>query len=1028
MTMKPDRIIPIVRDGGHRSDARRGDGRYAGAMGAAGAEPEDPARRRLLKWMAASTALAAAGCSGPPQEAIVPYADMPEGGPGDEPVFYASAVTRGGHALPVLVETHMGRPTKIEGNPGHPMSLGSTDAWAQAAILQLWDPDRSRTIMRGEAVADWASARDALLDRLAAHDADGGAGLRVLTGHVTSPTLERQLDALAARFPAMRRHRHDPLHDAAAEEGARRALGYPAHAMYRLDRARIVVAVGTDLFVDTPGNVRHARDFARTRGDVAAAARTRPAVSGAQLPRARLYAVEAMPGLTGAVADRRWSMAPDAMGAMLRRLAHALGVPGAAPVAGQAARWEAPLAEALRRNAGAALVAAGGMLSADDHAVAWSINAHLGAVGTSVVPVPARAVAGMAALTDDMRRGRVDTLLVVDTNPAYDAPDRQRFVEALRDVPLSMHLGLYRDETARACGWHIPRSHELEAWSDALAWDGSAVIMQPMIAPLHGGRSPHTLLQLLVDGREITAHDAVRETWRAVWAGAFAERWQAALRAGYAGDGRSAAPMALSSIAAATSATVGPAVASPPETSAARDAGLIALLLPDPRTGAGAAANNAWLQELPRPLTGLTWDNAVYIGPETARAHGVDTGDVVTLAGAHGGAVDGPIHVLPGHAEGVLTLHLGYGRRHAGRIGDGVGFDAYGLQALDADDLPVRHVPVTMARTGRTHRFARVQTEFSMHGRDIVRVEDIQAAGAPPGAETRAHPGPRPHPDRHPDPHPHSGPPPRPAPQPGSGRQQEEARAGQDARQPSLYPERDYPDYAWAMTIDLDKCIGCNACTIACQAENNIPTVGAEEVRRGREMHWIRVDVYREAGRRLFQPVPCMHCEDAPCEPVCPVGATVHDSEGLNAQVYNRCVGTRFCSNNCPYKVRRFNFFQYSDESEASAAHQNPDVTVRQRGVMEKCTYCVQRISRARIRAQKEDRGLRDGEVVTACEAVCPTQAIVFGNLNEPGSRVNAARQSPRAYTLLEELNTRPRTRYLARLDDPDADLEPHDA
>ncbi|AOB33711.1 hypothetical protein AKI39_13380 [Bordetella sp. H567] len=1005
------RTIPIH----HATDDPGEDAR------AALAGPDDPARRTLLKWMAASAALAAAGCSGPPDEAIVPYAHMPEGGPGDEPVFYASAVTRGGYAQPVLVETHMGRPTKIEGNPLHPMSQGATSAWAQGAILQLWDPDRSRTVMRGEAVSDWTAARDALVERLGVHAADGGAGLRILTGGSTSPTLARQLDALAARYPNMRRYRHDPLHDAAAEAGARQALGYPAHALYRLDQASVVLAVGADLFMDTPAGVRYARDFARGRGDAAPAGAPSDAQAAARAsrPRLRLYAMEAMPGLTGAMADQRWAMTPAAMGAVLRRLAHALGVPGAPAPEGQGAPWESRLADELKKHGGAALVAAGPALSVEDHALAWSINAHLGAAGKSVMPVRTQAVPGMGALLADMRDGRVDTLVLIDTNPVYDSPGAQRFADALRRVPLSMHLGLYRDETARASTWHIPRAHELESWSDALAWDGTPTIQQPMIAPLHGGHTPHTLLRVLLDGAEADAHAEVRQTWQARWGTDFEQRWPAALRAGQV-DGASpssagnpgVAPVAAAPASAQRppqGAPAGPQGDQPPRGGgpftlpdpARRTPGqLIAQVIPDPYLGAGADANNAWLQELPRPLTRLVWDNAVFIGPQTARAHGLATGDVVRLTADHGATVGGPVHILEGHAENAVTLHLGYGRRHAGRVGDGVGFDAYVLQGSDGAGMPLPAVAVAMERTGRTHAFAHVQTEMSTHGRDIVRVEDI---GAIPPAKAASPAG--------------------SAAQPG-----EKAGKKPEGPEPTLYPEVEYPDYAWAMTIDLDKCIGCNACTAACQAENNIPVVGAEEVRRGRVMHWVRVDVYREARKTLFQPVPCMHCENAPCELVCPVGATVHDAEGLNAQVYNRCVGTRFCSNNCPYKVRRFNFFEYSDRSEDAAAHQNPDVTVRQRGVMEKCTYCVQRISRARIRAQKEDRPLRDGEVVTACEAVCPTQAIVFGNLNEAGSRVNATRASPRAYTLLEELNTRPRTRYLARQADADARLEPDDA
>lgn len=984
--MDKPRTIPIVRVAGDMSARETTHDGEADT-------PVNPARRVLLKWMAAATALAGAGCSGPPDEAIVPYAHMPEGGPGDDPVFYATAVTHAGYAVPVLVETHDGRPTKIEGNPRHAMSLGAADARTQAVLWQLWDPDRSNMVFRAETVSEWDSAREALLVRRAHLEGTNGAGLHVLTGNVTSPTLLRQLDALAARYPAMQWHRHDPAYPVAAEAGAERALGLTAQPMYHLDHARVIVSVGTDLFMDTPAGLRFSRDVARGRGDAKPAAR------------ARLYAVEAMPGLTGAMADQRWSMTPAEMGALLKRLAIGLGVlqnrTDAAHDGSDAQGWESHLLDALRADNGQghALIIAGPALPAAAHALVWAINAQLGAVGKLVTPVPVRGASGLGALTQAIHAGTVDTLLVLDANPVYDAPGNTLFANALRQVDWSMHVGLYRDETARICTWHVPRAHELETWGDALAWDGTPTIQQPMIAPLHGGISPYTVLQVLVDGNDTDALAVVRQTWRTRWGDSeerfseqteqnqgatFESRWRAALRNGFVEEVGRPVPVSPDPIVPdAVTRAVLPDINPAPTGDDMGSPALTMQLLADPYLGAGAMANNAWLQELPRPLTRLTWDNAAFLGPDTARRYQIETGDVVTLKphGNDGAEVQVPVHLLPGHAEGLITLHLGYGRRHAGSVGTGVGVDAYALQGSDAQGDPLPTLQAVLTRTDGRHRFAHVQSEMSTHGRDIVRVEALDAVHVPPGPET-----------------------------------------------PSLYPKVAYLDYAWAMTIDLDQCIGCNACTIACQAENNIPVVGAEQVMNGRVMHWIRVDVYREQEETLFQPVPCMHCEDAPCEAVCPTGATVHDSEGLNAQVYNRCVGTRFCSNNCPYKVRRFNFFDFADHGESAAAHQNPDVTVRQRGVMEKCTYCVQRISRARIQAQKENRELHDGEVVTACQATCPTQAIVFGNLNEPGSQVNASRTSPRAYTLLEELNTRPRTRYLARREDAAARLEPDDA
>jgi Fe-S-cluster-containing dehydrogenase component/anaerobic selenocysteine-containing dehydrogenase len=1006
--MTSSRTIPI-----HSHPPAREDG--ADAL-------QNPGRRALLRLMAASAALAGAGCSGPPQEAIVPYVDMPEGQPAGEPVYYASAVVRDGYAHGVLVETNDGRPTKVEGNPLHAMSGGTSDVHSQAAILQMWDPDRSRAIAFKGGLAGWDALRTAVSQRLPAWQADGGRGLRILTGTVTSPTLLRQLQALQRQYPAMQWHRHDPLHDGAAQAGASSALGVPAMPRYHLDQARVVVTAGADLLGQGPAAARHARDFMATRrGDG---------------PRSRLYALETTPGLTGAMADDRRALSPAAMETVLRRLAGLVGIEGWAPAqTGTPAAWETALAQALREHAGQSLLAPGPALSPQAHALAWAINTALGNVGRTVTALPAATPLGLAELVHDMQAHQVDTLVIIDTNPAYDAPGELDFGKTLANVDLSLHMGLYQDETGRAATWHLPRAHDFEDWSDARAWDGTASIVQPVIAPLHGGRSPHVLLSLLADGVQDSARAQVRETWRAQWQGeqgvdekAFEIRWRDALRKGYiagsaptpinpspspsplkpapfaaaspavsespavppAGSGSPAASPAVSGSPAASPAVSGFPAAPPAVSGQTAAHTLLAVFVPDASAGAGAWSNNAWLQELPRPLTQMTWDNAALMAARTAYALGLDTGDVVTLAGRHA-SIEAPVFILAGHAEDTVSLPLGYGRRAAGRVGNGVGFDAYPLQELDAAGQPALQAQVTVQRTGRRHSFARVQTENVMHGRDLVRVVELDKLDAV-------------------------------APQPAGLMQRERQE------QPSLYPPVAYPDYAWAMTIDLDTCIGCNTCTIACQAENNIPVVGKDQVARGREMHWIRVDTYHDAqARTLFQPVPCMHCENAPCELVCPVGATVHDSEGLNAQVYNRCVGTRFCSNNCPYKVRRFNFYQYADESEDAAVYQNPDVTVRQRGVMEKCTYCVQRISRARIEAEKEGRAIRDGEVVTACQSACPTQAIVFGNLNDPASRISQAKASPRSYALLEEMNTRPRTTYQARVVDGAARLEPTD-
>jgi Fe-S-cluster-containing dehydrogenase component len=969
------------------------------------AAAEDLGRRRFLKLMAASAALASSACKGPPAETIVPYVSMPEREVPGQPLFYASAFVRRGYAHGVLVETNGGRPTKVEGNPDHPVEAGATDVFMQASILQMWDPDRSQTVQEGSELSTWPAFEAALEARRAQFARDGGAGLRILIGPSSSPTLARQLAAVTERYPNARWIAYDPLHDDGAHAATELAFGRPLDTVYRLDRVDVLVTLDADLFGGMPGAIAHARGFTAQRRLGANAA----AGKGMN----RLYAMESMPTLTGAFADERLARAPAQIEAALWRIAALLRVtPDAGPAAADPAdaRWEASVAKSLADAHGRALVVAGPSLSPATRALVHLINQKLGAEGRAVnyiepillgAPNHLDAVSRLAA---DMHAGRVDTLLMLDTNPVYSAPADLRFAEALQRVPFSAHLGLYRDETASAAGWHLPLAHNYEAWSDARAHDGTASIVQPLIAPLYEGRSIHSVLALLDEGGTRDGHAIVRATWQQgqqrgrdgrdetsnpgarygpdIGANpstsddpAFDRFWQDMLRRGLV-DNSAVQPVTV------RAASLPPRPESP-------EAPLVALFARDPAVDAGEFANNGWLQELPRPLTSLTWDNAALIGPRTAAAAHLRTGDRVRLH-ASGDAPDPagrgglvvPVLIMEEHAEGTITLPLGYGRRAAGGVGTGVGFDAYPMRSRAAWAAPL---PVRMERAAGRHDFVLRQIEVDMHGRPIVQVGEL--AGLQGFLKA------------------------------GEGRQ---------PPQPSLYPERkDDPDsYRWGMAIDLNACIGCGTCTIACQAENNIPVVGKEEVARGRIMHWIRVDRYRVKERTLFQPVPCMHCEHAPCEEVCPVGATMHDEEGLNVQVYNRCVGTRFCSNNCPYKVRRFNFLQYSNEKvESLKALQNPEVTVRHRGVMEKCTFCLQRITRARIDAEKRGTRIADGELVTACQQACPTGAIRFGDLNDPRADVVAAKAAPLDYVLLEELNTRPRTSYTTRVLNPDPEL-----
>ena len=926
-------------------------------------------RRGFLHLLGASLALAGlTACGRPPQGQLVPYVRAPAGQVDGLPRYFATTLTRDGCGHGVLVENHMGRPTKIEGNPRHPASLGGTDIFAQAAVLQLWDPDRSQTVMQRGDAASWDDFTGAALALGRRFERNGGAGLRVLSGASSSPTLAGLRATFARKFPRALWHNAAPGVDAALA-GAQIAFGAPFSTRLHCDRAAVLLALDADFLADPAAGVRYARDFA---------ARRAPQNQGAALN--RLYVVEPTPSITGAMADHRLPLAASRIELFARRLARRLGLDAAG---GDSApdtrdeRWLDALAADLLAHRGAALVLVGASQPPWLHALGHALNAALGAVGHTLEyldPVTdAAAGAPLAELARALHAGAVDTLLVLDANPVYEAPADLGFGAALARLPHLIHLGLYRDETGELAEWHLPLAHPLEAWSDARAFDGSASIAQPLIAPLYNGRSVNEVLAIVLGDDVREGRALVRRQWRAQLPDEAA--WAGALQAGVV-EG-SASP-------ARTPTQRADFLAQPPAPPAADEA-LEILFRPDATIGDGRWANNGWLQELPKPLTQLTWDNAALISPALAARQRLRNGDVVALRLGER-TLHAPVWIAPGQAEHSITLPLGYGRWRAGQVGNGQGFDANALRRAAS---PWHETGVQLQLTGERRELAATQHHFAMEGRDPVRVGTLDSyLQAPTDAGSKT-----------------------------------------GERAPSLYPPMPGGDYAWGMSIDLNICIGCKACTIACQAENNIPVVGRDQVQRGREMHWIRVDHYFEGAaenpRTVSQPVPCMMCERAPCELVCPVGATLHDHEGLNAQVYNRCVGPRFCSNNCPYKVRRFNFLQYVDTTtDTLKAQRNPEVTVRQRGVMEKCTYCVQRIAGARIQAERENRRIRDGEVVTACQAVCPTAAIVFGDSADAQSDVAQAKASPRNYILLEELNTRPRTTYLARLRNPNPALE----
>jgi molybdopterin-containing oxidoreductase family iron-sulfur binding subunit len=984
----------------------------------------DPASRRaFLKLMGASLALAGvggvSGCSGSAPEKIVPYVRAPEEIVPGRPLWFATALSLGGLGTGVLVKSHMGRPIKVEGNEKHPDSLGAVDPFSQAAVLTLYDPDRSQVVTRksgtssGREVGTWDAFFGRALDALDAQQANKGAGLRILTGTVTSPTFARQIRDFLKAFPSARWHQFEPLARDNAVQGAQLAFGEPVTARYQLDRANVIVSLDADFLAARPGNLRLARQFA---------ARREP---GPSRTMNRLYVVEPAPSVTGSNADHRLAVRAADVGAIAAQLARRLGVEAAsgeeAKVTAEQSRWLDALAGDLKKNEGSSVVLAGDGQPPAVHALAHAINDALKNNGKTVVysaPVeaePADQNASLRTLAGEMKAGQVKVLMILGGNPAYDAPVDLEFPALLAKVPFTAHLSVYEDETSALCHWHLPEAHELESWGDVRAFDGTVTIRQPLIAPLYEGRSAHEVLAVLGRHTIQSGREIVRDTWKD-WKGPTGDGetdWRTALHDGVlAGSELPAKDLKLKKDLKVTA----PPVAG---------SGLEIVFTADPTIWDGRFANNGWLQELPKPLTKLTWDNAALISPKTAESLGLlavgDVGDprneVIELR-YQGRTVTAPVVVMPGHADDSISVSLGYGRTHAGRAGNHAGFNAYAIRTSAA---PWFDRGVTVRKMGRsvplaTTQHHRLVEEPSEKGRrDLASVEEerrelvrfatlddfIKNPNFVHGNEDER--------------------------EPGFNESLYPPIAGSSSRlnDPTIAAQGEHAGYAWGMVVNLNTCTGCNACVIACQAENNIPVVGKGEVLNGREMHWIEVDRYYhgpvENPEIVHQPRLCMHCENAPCEVVCPVGATIHDHEGINNMVYNRCVGTRYCSNNCPYKVRHFNFFQYADQTTPSLALlNNPDVTVRARGVMEKCTYCVQRINAARYTAEEDGgRRIRDGEVVTACQQACPTRAIVFGNINDPNSAVSKLKADSRNYGMLSELNTRPRTTYVAKLRNP---------
>jgi MoCo/4Fe-4S cofactor protein with predicted Tat translocation signal len=968
----------------------------------------DPVSRRgFLKLMGASMALAGlAGCTKQPDEPIYPYVKAPEDLVLGKPVYFATASPFPTGAVPLLVKSDAYRPIKIDGNPEHPYNQGGSDPIAQGTLLDLYDPDRSqRVYYRGE-TRPWAVFLANYRAMLTDKKSSGGQGLYFLSSTVTSPTLAAQWKKGQATYPNAKWIQYDPVNRDSAYAASKAAFGDYADAQYKLDAADIVVSLDADFLSGAahPGFHRLAKDYANRRR----LEKGTPAAYSMN----RLYAVECMTTTTGMKAEHRLALRASDIAGFATALAAGVGV-GSAPSgytwSDNAQKFLAALAKDLKANGGKCVIIPGEQQPASVHLAAMAINDALGNVGKTVVynetvnPIPSIQGDDLKSLVADMKAGKVDWLVILNANPIYSAPADLDFADAFNKVGTVVHLGSHRDETGLQAHWHINATHYLESWTDARAYDGTVSVVQPMIDPLYGGHSAHEIVQSLLDNPDVSPYEAVRETWSAQATSAFKGAdadfgWRKLLHDGF-----------LANSAFTPKGGAGKASIPAPPPQAPADT-LEIVFRPDPHVYDGRYANVGWLQEIPRPITNLSWANAALMSYATLEKLGVSEHDVIEIT-LNGKKVLAPALAVPGHAYGSITLHLGQGRT-TGRVAGGVGFNAYQIRPSDS---PLFATGATIRKTGqewgiavpKSHHIDQRATyvggdgsgTHSLEGnesidRGIIRYATLDQFKQDPGF---AHEG-----------------------------------LGKDDPEPnmSMFPAYRYDKNAWGMSIDLNSCVGCNACVVSCYAENNIAVVGQHQATVGRIMQWLRIDTYYEgdlaAPRAHFQPMACHHCENAPCEQVCPVGATVHTPEGLNLMVYNRCVGTRYCSNNCPYKVRRFNFLLFSDyETESLKLMRNPDVTVRSRGVMEKCSYCVQRINEVKIEADKNNRNIRDGEIVTACQQACPTNAIIFGNINDATSKVAKLKKQERSYGVLADINTRPRTTYVAEVINVNPELTP---
>lgn len=986
-------------------------------------EWSDPvSRRHFVKIMSASFLLAGLGFAGSgcrrPEERIMPFTRLPENYTHGVPQFYATAMPGRTSALPLIVKSHEGRPVKIEGNDLYAETNGGTDRWAQASILNLYDPDRASKCKEGGNTR----SREAAFEMLAAisteAQAAGGQGLAFLCEHSSSPSRQRLEKALAARFPSAKWYVHEPVDTDITRRAALAAFGKSLRPHYLLEKADVVVSLDCDFLGSEDNVAQNIRAFASRRR-----------IETAQSESNRLYIVESLLTLTGSNADHRLRIPANLVQAVAASLASQL-VPSpagtSAEVPGVDPKWISECARDLAAHKGKSLVVAGHRQPLAVHVLAYALNAALGNIGKTVLfyDGPKGKEEGLPELAKALNAGQVDTLVILDGNPVYTAPGDLNWAATQRKAKRIVRLGYYEDETFAACDWHLPSAHYLESWGDGLTNEGVLVPVQPLIAPLMGGLTDLELLARMAGEKVTTPYDIVRETFAGFAGGGDIEAaWRKFLHDGFLA-GSAAKPVDVQ----LNNDSVAKAIAGVKAGVPSRD-NLELVFHRDYSVDDGRYGNNGWLQELPDPITKIVWDNAVLMSRQTAQELGVKNSDVVEVT-AGGRSVRGPVWIQPGFADYSLGLALGYGRERAGRVGHKTGFNVYPLRPSGAESIVLG---AKLSRAGQTYPISCTQAHWSLEGRPIIREANLEQYRKDPHFAKKM--------------------------------------GVEDLPvTKSLYPNpldqlKPSALHQWGMSIDLNMCVGCSACVVACQSENNVPIVGKEQVGKGREMHWLRIDryysadphrdrllTYRKEEDQQFehwidnpqvvtQPMLCQHCEAAPCENVCPVNATSHDLEGLNVMTYNRCVGTRYCSNNCPYKVRRFNFFDYNkrpidklylgplakrneDEWDLIRMIKNPDVTVRMRGVMEKCTFCLQRIEGAKI-AQKTKAGasgdviVPEGTFTTACAQACPAGAIVFGNLNDPDSHVSKRKESDRDYPVLEGLLTKPRTTYLARVRNP---------